>query len=69
MADPVALYPNLARGSGRSTPLFIVPEQDICAPRSTCETCTWVATGYLQMRLKYVNATCPVHGGVRRIPV
>jgi hypothetical protein len=60
------------RGSGRSTPVLIVPVERVVADHSTCRHCTWVAVvpgvpGHLQMQLKYVSAACHVHQKVTRI--
>jgi hypothetical protein len=58
-----------ARGSGRNTPLLIVPDRsapDITAPFPVCTLCTWVASQSGGMRLKYLSASCLVHMHVRR---
>jgi hypothetical protein len=64
---PGSLAPRPVRGSGRSTPLNIVPEQDIYAPHPECTRCTWVAVSHRRMRLKYISASCEVHHHVRKV--
>jgi hypothetical protein len=53
--------------TGRSPSLSIVPLSEITGAWPDCLLCTWVGVGSGVMRLKYINAACPVHRGVQTI--
>lgn len=62
------ISPFVAKGSGRQTPVFIVPEADVYSPFPDCTLCTWVAVKGHGMRLKYTSAACHVHDRLPKIP-